>query len=959
VQNTLEEDGRPYLGVNSGSYYQGSWIGYCKRNVLQPLSRPLDDSISEVDYTGGSSPPPDSLQTIASIFRRTEQSSVRNEQWRAIRMAIAAARPKSREMVRSCDSVCRASCERSSSLSRGQSKLHLSEKASRFSSVKHLSEWFTSISGKNPLLGAWFPTKGWDQQWDRSFKRAYQICLTLASQAFIFGYDALRVDWTEQLLRWAFLDRVGIAVEQLKKQTVILSAIGRQQSFDTAGLVDKPGFLLTPHYARWLLGRLRKSFRSTTSLAMAEDLLLGVKRGIVSAKDELVKQSVGDLLKDLSRHKETNPLILDEISRTCRELTGGEYLRLDRRPSFRFSRRAGVEAPISVGGIEGYFLRRMYGESPILTRELISMFERRAGSVQEMRGIVVDVFPEWCLHSAWWKSTAELAETEITVIREPCKLRPITKGTPTLYGILKPYQKIEWNLLKGLDRPHKSSCASFFCKEEIHTGECERLGCVNGQCDCEELSTFTLTGKESTSGVWSDALNRPLPGDSYIPTSVDSRNVRFQPWSNSWFISGDYKASTNEVHMDCTTVATQALWDPSDWPLINKGLGAQRIRPAGCPSHWPEGAVEIVQSHGQLMGSPLSFPILCIINAAIGRFAFEKAYNRKFLLSECPMLINGDDFVARGDVALYKWWSWAISEVGWQESVGKSFFSREFAQMNSQTRRPMWVVDCYGRANCFFGDSLPYFNYGNAFSMKKCVYEQNEPSLSDCATRHKDQWKKIGYLPSPWIPKAKAVYIQQLEDLGGKLQETACLPTPLSVWNGVGWGGFGLVEGIGDADVASCYLLLKPTVSKPEVFDAIGNSDIVGPVDSVNDPSSLTHNSRAQQLSIRLKFNQLRTERRFAEYRELRRKSKGFLEKEFRDLYRRGVDYPVDKLAKVYASRTYSVGDAATGARRLDSSSSPDIPAGPSSLVCPKDIREEVLPFSIITGLTREILARC
>jgi hypothetical protein len=480
-----------------------------------------------------------------------------------------------------------------------------------------------------------------------------------------------------------------------------------------------------------------------------------------------------------------------------------------------------VGAQVCFGGIEGDILRSYYGYGHMLIgRELEIMYEQSPGEVKECRGFLVHLENIFGDYTRLWRFRAGIAVTEISVIREPLKLRPITKGTPSLYGILKPYQKLEWELLQ------------------------------NTNC-------FTLTGKESEAGVWTAQLNKPLPGDDQLFDMATHR----RPKNNCWWVSGDFKQSTNDVHMDATTTATQALWDPSDWPLINKGLGAQVIRPQGPERCWPAGAEEIVQSHGQLMGSPLSFPILCIINAAIGRRAFELAYKKRFSLNACPMLINGDDFVARGSPEFYRIWSWLISEVGWEESVGKSFFSHEFAQMNSQTRRPTWVSHHDGTAFCFFGDAIAYFNYGYASGMKKTISECNETPVEDCAISLREQWAENAAIPKPLIRRGKEVFLDFLRHLGDKMAEISCLPCAMSVYNGVEWGGFGLVDGVGDSETASKFLLLSPVVEKPQLWDEIGEFESSADLElfATRDPRDLTSRLRQRRGFAKLRLKEIYT----------------------------------------------------------------------------------------------------
>jgi hypothetical protein len=235
------------------------------------------------------------------------------------------------------------------------------------------------------------------------------------------------------------------------------------------------------------------------------------------------------------------------------------------------------------------------------------------------------------------------------------------------------------------------------------------------------------------------------------------------------------------------------------------------------------------------------------------------AYKKRFSLSSCPMLINGDDFVARGSPELYRIWSWLISEVGWEESVGKSFFSHEFAQMNSQTRRPIWVTKYDGTAYAFFQDAIPYYNYGYATGMKKTVSECNETPLEDCALSLREQWAENAAIPKALIRRGKDVFIDNLRHLGEKLCEIGSLPCAMSVYNGVEWGGFGLVEGVGDPETASKFLLLSPAQAKPELWDEIGEFDSSADLElyATLDPRDLTSRKRQRRGFAKLRYKEI------------------------------------------------------------------------------------------------------
>jgi len=79
----------------------------------------------------------------------------------------------------------------------------------------------------------------------------------------------------------------------------------------------------------------------------------------------------------------------------------------------------------------------------------------------------------------------------------------------------------------------------------------------------------------------------------------------------------------------------------------------------------------------------LSFVILNIINATGTRWSCELADNRVYRLRDTHMLVNGDDVAARGQEEIINFWRAVMNFVGLEESVGKTYLSRKFVNMNS------------------------------------------------------------------------------------------------------------------------------------------------------------------------------------------------------------------------------------------------------------------------------------
>jgi hypothetical protein len=90
------------------------------------------------------------------------------------------------------------------------------------------------------------------------------------------------------------------------------------------------------------------------------------------------------------------------------------------------------------------------------------------------------------------------------------------------------------------------------------------------------------------------------------------------------------------------------------------------------------------QLWGQLMGSPVSFPILCIINAAVTRYSLEQSFDREISLKDNAFLVNGDDVIFTIPSGQYQTWVRNVTNAGLSPSIGKNYVSRRYGVINSQ-----------------------------------------------------------------------------------------------------------------------------------------------------------------------------------------------------------------------------------------------------------------------------------
>ncbi|APG77068.1 RNA-dependent RNA polymerase [Beihai narna-like virus 13] len=157
-----------------------------------------------------------------------------------------------------------------------------------------------------------------------------------------------------------------------------------------------------------------------------------------------------------------------------------------------------------------------------------------------------------------------------------------------------------------------------------------------------------------------------------------------------YLVSGDYKSATDRLHFDIMQTAVNVLKDYIPEELRSWFLweGGKHI------INYPKNTLlePIVQSRGQLMGSLLSFPILCLANFttyAMARLDCFPSLEIEDILNDenISCFINGDDILFTCDgknSMLYNRWKHHAKSIGLELSVGKTYISKYFGLINSQ-----------------------------------------------------------------------------------------------------------------------------------------------------------------------------------------------------------------------------------------------------------------------------------
>ena len=227
-------------------------------------------------------------------------------------------------------------------------------------------------------------------------------------------------------------------------------------------------------------------------------------------------------------------------------------------------------------------------------------------------------------------------------ILEPLKVRPITVSSMAVNTLWQPIQKQLWGAM-------------------------------------QKFECFKPTGTPVTTENISDLYHksRVLAGECGYDVSYGEFFDLFK------FDSADFRSATNVLAMPASLAACEAACpDPIGQMVMRAGLCGSTMSYYDRTDRMMKDLG--VQSNGQLMGSVFSFPLLCMINAAVIRYTFELMYNRSFKLSEVPFLVNGDDMLCMLPPWGYELWRGLSSAVGLEPSPGKNYFSRNFAMINSK-----------------------------------------------------------------------------------------------------------------------------------------------------------------------------------------------------------------------------------------------------------------------------------
>jgi hypothetical protein len=242
-------------------------------------------------------------------------------------------------------------------------------------------------------------------------------------------------------------------------------------------------------------------------------------------------------------------------------------------------------------------------------------------------------------------------EAHVCFVADPGKWRPITKAN-WIYGRLKPYQKAIHGHLRKFD-------------------QFRLIGKTIEDVDVELFGKMDLAKESILSGDFEAATDNLHHDASVMTLGWILQNMR-SSWS--FDMEAHFLAKESMTHLNIS---------------YGEKLQSEQMKLPGM-----EGVNKLMdfeQKGGQLMGSLLSFPILCVINYAMwceykarATGLYPKATVNNSWTKDEFVLINGDDI---GGVILdgtEKVWQKCVRSVGLTPSMGKNYVSKRFLTLNSQ-----------------------------------------------------------------------------------------------------------------------------------------------------------------------------------------------------------------------------------------------------------------------------------
>lgn len=311
-----------------------------------------------------------------------------------------------------------------------------------------------------------------------------------------------------------------------------------------------------------------------------------------------------------------------------------------------------------------------------LTFEMVPRFEYEVGNDQHDRWseyVVESTVPDGALPAM------------IQAVLEPLKVRVISKGPALDYYRVKSLQKATHTIMRELPAFH-------LIGRKLKSSDLERLrdlALEDSQGDSSDLRWLSVDYSAATDG---SSSNLGLAIQRYIIRDLPQCDI-----DAAMRVLGHHDL----YYPKCAKGADGSWRGGKEQRKGTKPVGRQR--------------------NGQLMGSPLSFPILCLMNLLVFCLANPKLDSESAIER---VLVNGDDMLYIGTQETWVKHKEISSSVGLKMSPGKAYIHGVYANANSTSfhcpiRRGSPAVQ------------LGFLNTGLIFGKHKVMQDDREDRVSE------------------------------------------------------------------------------------------------------------------------------------------------------------------------------------------------------------------------------------
>ena len=473
------------------------------------------------------------------------------------------------------------------------------------------------------------------------FNTVYRLAtevLSVYGRAYLLVFPEREKYLTEQeliktLIHWVFLFLEDTWVSELKNR--LLTAFSRSEK------EPEPVYATPHHRTHVFLGTFgkmayRDMFRNCRNGKIWRNTVLhGIKKGMPTVSDDFVAKALKDHGELLSTEGDSRVEFIELVEKISDIVFRGIKPN-EPKVTHKLSQNSCVENPRSELGAYGV-LSNVWDPSWCLSdhHELILMQWHPVKGVLEVRTNKFDA----PIHDRTLDIIGP-TKWEVEIIREPLKVRSITKGEAMRNAAFSDVQKDLWLALQ------KYKC-------------------------------FRLT-----------------KGDN-VEKSINELRPLLSKTISAHFLSGDYKAATDSILAEVMEAGIFGIKHPMLRNFLMDNLSNGVISYEGiCKRMKIECPPPCIQKRGQLMGSIFSFPILCVINLATyiatalrSNSVFTEEEKRKgleYMIANAPVLVNGDDILFESPSRRFtEIWEWNATGAGFKLSVGKTYYSSKFAVVNS------------------------------------------------------------------------------------------------------------------------------------------------------------------------------------------------------------------------------------------------------------------------------------